>query len=177
MKLIQLPTQAFEQRLLEEMNENPALESGSDDEEIYDKDEFDNDDLNDEFDDYDDNDSEDTSDINIDEYLSSDETPDYKTQTNNYSDDDEERESPLVAPISFHQDLINQLNTFILNDSEREIAEFLVGSIDDMGYTIWRLPKDFIPMKRQSIECCTSFTNWSLRVLERAIYRNVCYCN
>ena len=140
MKLIQLPTQAFEQRLMEEMNENPALETGSDEEEIYDKDEFDNDDSNDEFDDYDDNDSEDTSDINIDEYLSSDETPDYKTQANNYSDDDEERESPLVAPISFHQDLINQLNTFILNDSEREIAEFLVGSIDDMGYIRRSIP-------------------------------------
>jgi RNA polymerase sigma-54 factor len=140
MKLIQLPTQAFEQRLLEEMNENPALETGSDEEEIYDKDEFDNDDTNDEFDDYDDNDSEDTSDINIDEYLSSDETPDYKTQANNYSDDDEERESPLVAPISFHQDLINQLNTFILNDQEREIAEFLVGSIDDMGYIRRSIP-------------------------------------
>lgn len=134
MKLIQLPTQAFEQRLLEEMNENPALETGTDEEEIYDNDEFDNDDTNDEFDDYDDNETEDISDINIDEYLSSDETPDYKTQANNYSDDDEERESPLVAPISFHQDLINQLNTFILNDDEREIAEFLVGSIDDMGY-------------------------------------------
>ena len=134
MKLIQLPTQAFEQRLLEEMNENPALETGTDEEEIYEKDEFDNDDTNDEFDDYDDNETEDISDINIDEYLSSDETPDYKTQANNYSDDDEERESPLVAPISFHQDLINQLNTFILNDDERKIAEFLVGSIDDMGY-------------------------------------------
>jgi len=140
MKLIQLPTQAFEQRLLEEMNENPALEAGTEEEEIYDKDEFDNDDTNDEFDDYDDNDSEDTSDVNIDEYLSSDETPDYKTQANNYSDDDEERESPLVAPISFHQDLINQLNTFILNDDEREIAEFLVGSIDDMGYIRRSIP-------------------------------------
>ena len=140
MKLIQLPTQAFEQRLLEEMNENPALETGSDEEEIYDKDEFDNDDANDEFDDYDDNETEDISDINIDEYLSSDETPDYKTQANNYSDDDEERESPLVAPISFHQDLINQLNTFILNDDEREIAEFLVGSIDDMGYLRRSIP-------------------------------------
>jgi RNA polymerase sigma-54 factor len=139
MKLIQLPTQAFEQRLLEEMNENPALETGSDEEEIYDN-EFDNDDANDEFDDYDDNETEDISDINIDEYLSSDETPDYKTQANNYSDDDEERESPLVAPISFHQDLINQLNTFILNDDEREIAEFLVGSIDDMGYLRRSIP-------------------------------------
>ncbi|HQF49057.1 MAG TPA: RNA polymerase factor sigma-54 [Flavobacterium alvei] len=143
MKLIQLPTQAFEQRLLEEMNENPALETGTDEEEIYDKDEFNNDDTNDEFDDYDDKDNEDLSDINIDDYLSSDETPDYKTQANNYSDDDEERESPLVAPISFHQDLINQLNTFILDDSEREIAEFLVGSIDDMGY-IRRSTQDLV---------------------------------
>ena len=131
MKLIQLPTQAFEARLLEEMNENPALEGGDDQEEIYEKDEFDN---NEDYDEYEDNDSIDSGDINIDEYLSNDETPDYKTQANNYSDDDEERESPLSAPISFHQDLINQLNTFILTDDQRDIAEFLVGSIDDMGY-------------------------------------------
>lgn len=132
MKLIQLPTQAFEARLLEEMNENPALETGNEDEEIYEKDEFDN---NDEYDDdYDDNENIDSGDVNIDEYLSNDETPDYKTQANNYSDDDEERESPLASPVSFHQDLINQLNTFILDENEREIAEFLVGSIDDMGY-------------------------------------------
>ncbi len=129
MKLIQLPTQAFEQRLVEELNENPALETGNE-EEIYEKDEFDNDD----YDDYDDNDNIDSGDINIDEYLSNDEVPDYKTQANNYSDDDDNRESPLASPVSFHQDLINQLNTFILNDNEREIAEFLVGSIDDMGY-------------------------------------------
>ncbi len=131
MKLIQLPTQAFEQRLLEEMNENPALESGKEDEEIYEKDEFDN---NDEYDDYEGSDNIDADDINIDEYLSNDETPDYKTQTNNYSDDDDDRESPLSAPVSFHQDLINQLNTFILTDDQRDIAEFLVGSIDDDGY-------------------------------------------
>jgi RNA polymerase sigma-54 factor len=131
MKLIQLPTQAFEQRLLEEMNENPALEAGKEEEE-YEKDEFENED----YDDYDDSESDriEAEDINIDEYLSNDDTPDYKTQANNYSDDDEERESPLAAPVSFHQDLINQLNTFILNDDERDIAEFLVGSIDDMGY-------------------------------------------
>ena len=130
MKLIQLPTQAFEQRLKEEMNENPALEAGKEEDESYEKDEFDNG----EFDDYDDNESIGAEDINIDEYLSNDDTPDYKTQANNYSEDDEDRESPLTAPISFHQDLINQLNTFILNEEEREIAEFLVGSIDNMGY-------------------------------------------
>jgi DNA-directed RNA polymerase specialized sigma54-like protein len=42
MKLIQLPTLAFEQRLLEEMNENPALESGKEEDDLYEKDEFDN---------------------------------------------------------------------------------------------------------------------------------------
>lgn len=135
MKLIQLPTQAFEQRLLEEMNENPALEAGKEDD--YEADEY----ANDDYDDYDDNESDriEADDINIDEYLSDDDTPDYKTQVNNYSDD-EERETPFAAPISFHQDLINQLNTFILNDEEREIAEFLVGSIDDMGYIRRSIP-------------------------------------
>ncbi|MCY1480396.1 RNA polymerase sigma-54 factor [compost metagenome] len=131
MKLIQLPTQAFEQRLKEEMVENPALEAGKEEDE-YEKDEFETE----EYDDYDEfeNDRIDAEDINIDEYLSNDETPDYKLQANNYSDDDEDRSMPFAAPVSFHQDLINQLNTFILNDEEREIAEFLVGSIDDMGY-------------------------------------------
>jgi RNA polymerase sigma-54 factor len=131
MKLIQLPTQAFEQRLLEEMNENPALEAGKEEEEFA-KDEFETED----YDDYDDAESEriEAEEINIDDYLSNDETPDYKTQANNYSDDDEDHDAPFAAPISFHQDLINQLNTFILSESDREIAEFLVGSIDDMGY-------------------------------------------
>jgi len=137
MKLIQLPTQAFEQRLKEEMVENPALESGKEEDE-YEKDEFENE----EYDDYDEfeNDRIDAEDINIDEYLSNDETPDYKLQANNYSDDDEDRSMPFAAPVSFHQDLINQLNTFILNDEEREIAEFLVGSIDDMGYIRRSIP-------------------------------------
>jgi len=130
MKLIQLPTQAFEQRLKEELVENPALETGKEEEELYEKDEFDNDE---EYDDYEGSDNIDTE-INIDEYLSDDETPDYKLQSNNYSDDDDDRVTPFAEAISFHQDLINQLNTFILSEEQRSIAEFLVGSIDDDGY-------------------------------------------
>ena len=127
MKLIQLPTQAFEQRLEEELVENPALESG--------KEEVETDEYADNSDDYDDdNDRIETEDINIDDYLSDDETPDYKYQANNYSDDDEDKTQPFAASVTFHQDLINQLNTFILDDNQRAIAEFLVGSIDDSGY-------------------------------------------
>ena len=140
MKLIQLPTQAFEQRLKEELVENPALESGKED--ALENDDYEAENDYDEYDDFD-NEQIDADEINIDEYLSNDETPDYKLQANNYSDDDEDRSLPFAAPVSFHQDLINQLNTFILSDDEREIAEFLVGSIDDMGY-IRRTVQDIV---------------------------------
>ncbi len=130
MKLIQLPTQAFEQRIKEEMIENPALEGSE--EEYETADEFDNqeDDYNDDYD----NERIESEDINVDEYLSDDETPDYKLHSSNYSADDEDKVMPIASQMSFHQDLLHQLNTFILSDTEREIAEFLVGSIDDTGY-------------------------------------------
>ena len=128
MKLIQLPTQAFEQRLKQELEENPALESGK--EEVSD--------LDDTFDDTYESDTDTESinadDINIDEYLSDDEVPDYRTRTSNYSADDEEKQIPYAAGISFNQYLINQLNTFQLDDNQWSIAEFLVGSVDESGY-------------------------------------------
>ncbi|EIJ38561.1 RNA polymerase factor sigma-54 [Galbibacter orientalis] len=134
MKLIQLPTQAFEQRLKQELEENPALESGKDDND------FENDDIdNSQQDDYD-NESINAEDINVDEYLSDDEVPEYRLQANNYSSDDDEKSVPYAAGTSFHQHLLNQLNTFRLNDEERDIAEFLVGSVDESGYIRRAIP-------------------------------------
>ncbi len=128
MKLIQLPTQAFEQRLKQELEENPALEGGKEEKDSdYDSD-LDN------TDDFNDNESINAEDINVDEYLSDDEIPDYRTQANNYSSDDEEKTMPYAAGTSFTQHLINQLNTYRLSDDERDIAEFLVGSVDESGY-------------------------------------------
>jgi len=128
MKLIQLPTQAFEERLKQEIEENPALDIGKEEAEDMD------DDLSNEFDDDERSEKDEVEDINIDEYLSDDEIPDYKTQANNYSEDDEEKNVPYAAGTSFHQSLKNQLNTFRLDEEEQAIAEFLVGSIDDSGY-------------------------------------------
>jgi len=127
MKLIQLPTQAFEERLKQEIEENPALDTGKEESDSFE------DDMSNE---YDDTGTEkiDAEDINIDEYLSDDEIPSYKTQANNYSSDDDEKNVPYAAGTSFHQSLKNQLNTFSLNEEEKSIAEFLVGSIDDSGY-------------------------------------------
>ena len=129
MKLIQLPTQAFEQRLKQELEENPALEGGKEEVDTY-EDEF--------ADNYDNADTDaetiNTDDINIDDYLSDDEIPDYRTKANNYSSDDEEKNVPYAAGVSFNQFLLNQLNTVYLSDKEWGIAEFLVGSVDESGY-------------------------------------------
>ncbi len=127
MKLIQLPTQAFEERLKQEIEENPALDTGKEESDNFE------DSLSSDFDD-DGTEKIDTDDINIDEYLSDDEIPNYKTQANNYSSDDDEKHVPYAAGTTFHQSLKNQLNTFRINEEERLIAEFLVGSIDDSGY-------------------------------------------
>ncbi|MFB0937718.1 MAG: RNA polymerase sigma-54 factor [Candidatus Azotimanducaceae bacterium] len=127
MKLIQLPTQAFEQRLKQEIEENPALENGKD--ESGDDDSFED---NNE-DDY--NDSEnDSDDVNIDEYLSDDEIPSYKTQVNNYSADDDDKSIPYAGGTTFNQQLLNQLHTYRFTEQEEIIAEFLIGSIDESGY-------------------------------------------
>ena len=134
MKLIQLPTQAFEQRLKQELEENPALESGKEETDTLD------DMYEDTYDDSADNENIDTEEINIDDYLSDDEIPDYRTQANNYSADDDDKRVPYAAGTSFNQYLINQLNTAYLDDQEWAIAEFLVGSVDESGYIRRPLP-------------------------------------
>jgi RNA polymerase sigma-54 factor len=124
MKMIQLPTQAFEQKLKQEIEENPALDTGK---EVTENDDPFNDDYESE------NETIET-DINIDEYLSDDEIPSYKLNTNNYSRDDDEKSIPYAAGKSFNQFLLDQLNTYSLSDSDYLIAEFLIGSIDESGY-------------------------------------------
>ncbi|WP_340075208.1 RNA polymerase factor sigma-54 [Leptobacterium sp. I13] len=129
MKLIQLPTQAFEQRLKQELEENPALESGKEEQKDALDDLYEN-----TYEDDTGTDSIEADDINIDDYLSDDEIPDYRLQTSNYSADDDEKRVPYASGISFNQHLSSQLSTFRLDEEELEIAEFLVGSIDDIGY-------------------------------------------
>ena len=127
MKLIQLPTQAFEQRLKQELEENPALERGKENA---------TEDFDDTYSDQDfgDNEHIKADDINVDDYLSDDEIPSYRLYANNYSGDDESKTIPYAAGTSFTQQLTDQLNTFRLNDSDYQIAKFLIGSIDDSGY-------------------------------------------
>jgi RNA polymerase sigma-54 factor len=127
MKLVQLPTQAFEERIKQELEENLALERGKEDatedfEEGYSNEEFD------------DNTQINTEDINVDDYLSDDEIPDYRLYANNYSSDQDDKSIPYASGSSFTQQLTDQLNTYRLEEQEYLIAKFLIGSIDDSGY-------------------------------------------
>ncbi len=126
MKLIQLPLQAMEQKVKQEIEENPALEEGG---------EFEAEETA-EFEDYEERDENtiEADDINIDDYLSDDEIPDYKLYTNNYSTDDEETQVPLAAGASFTEVLKDQLSLIRLSESDKELAEYLTGTIDESGY-------------------------------------------
>ena len=125
MKLIQLPIQSFEQQILREIEENPALDSGKED--ANEQDEFSNAEE-------DNGEIIEAEDIDIDAYLSDDEIPEYRLRSQNYSSDDEEKHVPYAAGISFHQQLMAQLDTFTFTEQEYRIAVFLVGSIDTSGY-------------------------------------------
>ena len=116
MKLIQLTTAEFEQKITNEIEENPALEKGSDS--------IDNDTNEYEGD-------RDESDVNVDEYLS-DEPDNYNL--NYYSNQEENNNFQTKESVSFHQFLDNQSKNLILTDSEKPICEFLIGSIDESGY-------------------------------------------
>jgi len=113
MKLIQLPVLDFEQKLKQEIEENPALEIA---ELSNNEDEFNDDDK-----------------IDIEDYINDDEIPDYKLNSYN-SSNKEENSIPYASGISFTQLILNQLHTERLDDFEMKVAEFLVGCIDEDGY-------------------------------------------
>ncbi|MFL2602201.1 MAG: RNA polymerase factor sigma-54 [Flavobacteriaceae bacterium] len=125
MKLIQLSTLEFEQRLSTEIEENPALDT------INENQEKENDDfeLEDNFENEDVNNDE----IDISDYLSDDDIPEYNLRSNNYSEENETA-IPYASGTSFNQYLKSQLHSFSFNEKGLKIAEFIVGSLDQFGY-------------------------------------------
>ena len=123
MKLIQLSTQEFEQRLSREIEENPALDTSRD--ETEENSDFENDSESTNESEYDE--------IDVNDYLSDDDIPDYKLKTNNYSEDNE-KDIPFTSGESFNQYLKTQLHSFSLKGDELIVAEFIIGSLDAFGY-------------------------------------------
>ncbi|MFV0606533.1 MAG: RNA polymerase factor sigma-54 [Niabella sp.] len=133
MKLLQVPTANLEERIKEEMEENPALEIDDvkhKEEDEY-KDEFES---NDEYEERDGS-EDDYGNVDVSEYLhdSDDDVADYKTRDEQFGDD-EPRRAPIKNELSFYDTLVNQLGLLHLNEKERSIAEHIIGSIDEDGY-------------------------------------------
>lgn len=121
-RLLEVPIMQLDQRIKSEMEENPALEESdferrSDNEEPLPDDPKDQDELS--MDGY----------LNDDDYI-----PSYKLYANNYSPDDEVRETPLSQGHTFHESLMSQLGVLKMSDRQRKLAEYIIGSIDDDGY-------------------------------------------
>ena len=130
MKMLQLPTVEMEQRIKEEMAENPALEEGEE------------------------GDSEDSAedvaesveaetteeggendDIDLSDYFQDDDgVPEYKTQVNNQSRDEEERDMPLAGGNTFQDNLRAQLALRNIDDRTEELGINLIGNLDEDGY-------------------------------------------
>lgn len=153
MKLLQVPTAALEQRIKEELEANPALEEGSPDdiaeEELPQNDADDTDDFS--------NDEEETEreertetadeaeagaleeairneDVDVADYIDDDDVPYYKLNANNSSADDERPETPITVSVSYQDNMLAALGMLPLDDHHYQLAEHLIGSLDDDGY-------------------------------------------
>jgi RNA polymerase sigma-54 factor len=123
-KLLEIPTIQLEQRIKKEMEENPVLEEGKD-EEFQD--------VNDE-EITEDNLENDIDEFSLDDYINEEDTPSYKLSANNYSKDDKKDDIPFSVGISFHEHLQNQIGLKNLTEKEEILALYLIGNLDDDGY-------------------------------------------
>lgn len=128
-KLLEIPTMMLEQRIKKEIEENPALEMGSEDDDNAD-DQSNNDS------DYDDTESVENNndEFSIDDYYNEDEYSNYKYKIDNTSPDQEYKEIPYSGGTSFREHLENQLGLRNLNEEERVLAGYIIGNIDEDGY-------------------------------------------
>lgn len=122
-KMLEVPTLELEERIRQELEENPALEEGAE----MDKETEELEDLN--IDDGGNND-----DFDPEEYMADDDIPDYKLKANNTSKDDKHEDIPFSVGMTFHEFLLDQVGLLQLSDQERLVIEYVIGNIDDEGY-------------------------------------------
>lgn len=130
-KLLEIPALQLEQRIKKELEENPALDAEEDtsyegEEESAPELRSDNDKDNEEF--------------SVEDYMPEDEIPGYRLQTNNYSSDDKQTDVPFSVGDTFHEFLLEQAGMDSFNERELQLAEYIIGNIDEDGYLRRDLP-------------------------------------
>ncbi len=115
-KLIELPTQELEQRIRKELEENPVLDEDA----AKDKEENDEDEA--------------PREVSLSDYKEDDSIPSYRLHVNNYGKDERPQYNTFSVKQSFSQSLRDQLGFKNLTDHQQQIANFIIGSLDDDGY-------------------------------------------
>ena len=128
-KLLELPTLELEERIHAELLDNPALEEGKETSDASDA-------LNDEYNTTDQDGEPNTDsgeDIELGDYRTEDDIPDYKLQENNRSKEDRAEDIPFSDNVSFYETLKEQLDMQHLTPEQKQLGEYLIGSLDDDG--------------------------------------------
>lgn len=124
-RILEYPTLELEQRIEKELEENPGLERGTEENE--------------------DNAAEDTpegedvdplqnEEFDLDDYISDDDIPDYRLHASNSSPDDKHETIPFSVGQTFHEYLLSQLGLLQITDDMRKVAQYVIGNIDENGY-------------------------------------------
>lgn len=130
-KLLELPTVELEDKVKSELLDNPALEEGKEETPENLADELSNSE-----------DDGDTSYNALDDYRNDDDIPDYRLQEQNNSRNERMEEIPFSDTTSFYETLKDQLGEHDLDEHQRQLADYLIGSLDDDG--LLRKPLDAI---------------------------------
>jgi RNA polymerase sigma-54 factor len=133
MKLLQIPSIALEQRIKQEIEENPALDDAANTDaeaESQDSNDSPDDGSEEEWDEYD----KESEEFSLSDYIDDDDIPSYRLQTSNTSRDDDRKDIPFISGISFQDLLHAQIGLRKLSEKQRIIAETIIGNLDDSGY-------------------------------------------
>lgn len=141
-KLLEVPILELEQRIKKEIEDNPALEEGVDDEDEFPQ--KSDDDIVDDDDDFNE-DIESTTEIDeielrkeeeisVDDYYDDDETPDYKLKDNNYAEETESAQTFYSVGDTFQEYLYSQLFELEFKGKNEKISEYIIGNFDESGY-------------------------------------------
>ena len=127
-KLLELPTLELEERIHSELLDNPALEEGKEPSEDHEdhEDNLATDEDGEPNSDY-------SEDLSLGDYRTEDDIPDYKLQENNRSKGETPEEIPFSDNVSFYETLKEQLDMQDLTPEEKQLGEYLIGSLDDDG--------------------------------------------
>src|SRR6056297_3174868 len=121
-KLLEIPTLQLEQRIKNELEENPVLEEGDQGDDLESPVEEEEENYNNE------------EEFSFEDYINDEDIPNYKLYSKNSSQEDKKEEIPFSVSVSFHEYLENQIGLKSLTEREYMLALYIIGNIDEDGY-------------------------------------------